>query len=444
MVKRSLKFKVVAVCAVLVLPYFVAHLLLSGRNVKVIKAVSRNLDGVGRVERSKPMLLSDVHVNAAMGGRSTAAGSATSASFASAKHLHDQLSNDTRNGEPEVPLKKILFWNKIKKSSYYGFGAGREPFIRAGCRVNACTITRNRSLFTHDQLDAVVWHARSKDLSLPTERSPHTRFVFMMMEPPGHMHTPLWRLRNVFNWTLTYRHDADITMLIGRVLERKLKSTNPRPINYAAGKSKMAAWFVSNCNTDSSRSRLTQTLQQYISVEVFGKCGPFQCPRSHSADCYSLLERDYKFYLSFENSLCKDYVTEKFFKILLYNVVPVVYGKANYSIAAPPHSYINVLDFASVKDLAQYLLYLDGNDTAYNEYFWWKPYYDVLAVNPSKILAWCDLCERLHKDDVPKVYSDVHDWYTKQATCKKAKYQPLLKAFLNGESINTLNRSVFL
>lgn len=123
--------------------------------------------------------------------------------------------------------------------------------------------------------------------------------------------------------------------------------------------------------------------------------------------------------------------------------MPVVYGKTNYSTVAPPHSFINVLDFPSIKDLAQYLLYLDRNDTAYNEYFWWKPHYAVLAGNPSKALAWCDLCERLHKDNEPKNYSDIQEWYTKQAICKKAKYQPLLKAYLNDGSINTFNRSVF-
>ena len=48
--------------------------------------------------------------------------------------------------------------------------------------------------------------------------------------------------------------------------------------------------------------------------------------------------------------------------------MPVVYGKG-YEDAFPPKSYINVLDFKSVEDLANYLKYLDNNDTAYNEYF---------------------------------------------------------------------------
>ena len=40
--------------------------------------------------------------------------------------------------------------------------------------------------------------------------------------------------------------------------------------------------------------------------------------------------KNYMFYFSFENSLCLDYVTEKFFEMLKYNMVPVVYASANY------------------------------------------------------------------------------------------------------------------
>jgi alpha-1,3-fucosyltransferase len=55
-----------------------------------------------------------------------------------------------------------------------------------------------------------------------------------------------------------------------------------------------------------------------------------------------MVEANYKFYLSFENSLCRDYVTEKFWKVLMYDVVPIVYGAANYSLLAPAKSFINV------------------------------------------------------------------------------------------------------
>ena len=62
-----------------------------------------------------------------------------------------------------------------------------------------------------------------------------------------------------------------------------------------------------------------------------------------------MLERDYKFYLSFENSLCRDYVTEKFYNALQFTTVPIVYGSANYSTVAPRKSYIDVRDFSSGK-----------------------------------------------------------------------------------------------
>jgi alpha-1,3-fucosyltransferase len=61
---------------------------------------------------------------------------------------------------------------------------------------------------------------------------------------------------------------------------------------------------------------------------------------------------NYKFYLAAENSLCPDYVTEKFYRGFLNDVVQVVYGGADYSHYAPPHSYINIADFKSPKALA--------------------------------------------------------------------------------------------
>lgn len=63
------------------------------------------------------------------------------------------------------------------------------------------------------------------------------------------------------------------------------------------------------------------------------------------------LERSYKFYLSFENSLCRDYVTEKFLNPLIYTMVPIVYGSANYSAWLPElnSSYIDVRNFSSGK-----------------------------------------------------------------------------------------------
>eukprot|EP00479_Gromia_sphaerica_P008339 TRINITY_DN3122_c0_g1_i1.p1 TRINITY_DN3122_c0_g1~~TRINITY_DN3122_c0_g1_i1.p1 ORF type:complete len:128 (-),score=29.26 TRINITY_DN3122_c0_g1_i1:385-768(-) len=53
--------------------------------------------------------------------------------------------------------------------------------------------------------------------------------------------------------------------------------------------------------------------------------------------------------------------------------VPIYIGAPNVKWFVPsPDSYINADDFKSVKELANHILYLDKNATAYNEYLRWK------------------------------------------------------------------------
>ena len=151
--------------------------------------------------------------------------------------------------------------------------------------------------------------------------------------------------------------------------------------NYATQKSKQVAWMVSHCDTHGLRETYVAQLSKFIPVDIYGACGNLACNRNEEhwlsdPDCYTMIENQYKFYLSFENCICTDYATEKFFQLLNRNVITIVYGGANYSQLAPPHSYINALDYTP-EQLAEYLKVLDNNDTLYNEYFWWKDHYRV-------------------------------------------------------------------
>ena len=60
------------------------------------------------------------------------------------------------------------------------------------------------------------------------------------------------------------------------------------------------------------RLEYARELSKYISVDIYGSCSNKTCPRTNSK-CFSMLDTDYKFYLAFENSNCRDYITEKFF-----------------------------------------------------------------------------------------------------------------------------------
>lgn len=61
------------------------------------------------------------------------------------------------------------------------------------------------------------------------------------------------------------------------------------------------------------REFYVKELQRHIPVDVFGLCGDLRCGKNHmDVECYSdVLQPNYKFYLSFENNLCQDYITEK-------------------------------------------------------------------------------------------------------------------------------------
>ena len=62
-------------------------------------------------------------------------------------------------------------------------------------------------------------------------------------------------------------------------------------------------------------------------------------------------------------------------------------------------------DFLSVKALTEYLVYLDKNDTAYSEYFAWKP--EVAYAGMLGLKA-CDICDAFHNEYLkPQFYKDI-------------------------------------
>ena len=89
----------------------------------------------------------------------------------------------------------------------------------------------------------------------------------------------------------------------------------------------MAFAVISNCNCDSTkRIKYIDRVRRYIKVDVFGRCGK-PCPYN---DCKASLASEYRFLFAFENSRCQDYITEKFFEALQYDVIPVVMGSGPY------------------------------------------------------------------------------------------------------------------
>ena len=216
----------------------------------------------------------------------------------------------------------------------------------------------------------------------PSQRSLEQRYIYFSLESPVHDHLNYSRLSDFFNWTMTYRRDSDVFAPYGSFIRRS-EPTNVEPILKrvsALPKPKLVAWVVSNCKTNSKREDYVSELQKHIPVDIFGQCGTKNCPgkMTKSGECGSLLERDYMFYLAFENSKCKDYTTEKFYNALDMDIVPIVMGGSNYSAIAPPGSYIDVDDYLSPQELAKELKRLSNAREEYLNFYVWKAKAEVL------------------------------------------------------------------
>jgi len=154
-------------------------------------------------------------------------------------------------------------------------------------------------------------------------------------------------------------------------------------------------------------------------VDIYGRCGNYTCARHRtrvSFGCHETQEQIYKFYLAFENSLCEEYVTEKFYNALKSNMIPIVYGSADYRSIAPPNSFIDVRDFESVSKLAEYLRFLNKNPKEYIKYLEWKNDFEVLDFRTTLGRNWCDLCDKVtleRNSGWPnrKWWKDLHAWY---------------------------------
>ena len=179
---------------------------------------------------------------------------------------------------------------------------------------------------------------------------------------------------------------------------------------------------MSRCHSTGGRERLLEALRRFMRVDVYGRCGDLECSHSggwrSGATCYREMAQNYKFYFSFENSLCDEYVTEKLFNILHSKVIPVTFGSSDYARLAPPGSYINVMDFSSVRDLVDYLRMVHESDEKFASHLLIKDYYHIDKDNLFR-LAFCQLCSKLHSSsEPPKSYGNLTKWWLDDSRCR--------------------------
>uniref|UniRef100_A0A670IM61 Fucosyltransferase n=1 Tax=Podarcis muralis TaxID=64176 RepID=A0A670IM61_PODMU len=275
---------------------------------------------------------------------------------------------------------------------------------RFGIRDCNLTTDRGRQL----EAQAVVFHHRNLMSSglknLPRVRPPGQRWVWMNLESPSHTRG-LRDLAGIFNWTMSYKVDSDIFVPYGYLQP----SQTPAPHLSMPRKTKLVAWVISNWNEEQARVRYYHQLKEHLPIDIYGA---HRLKLKDNSVVKTVSE--YKFYLAFENSQHPDYITEKLWRNAFTSwAVPVVLGPArsNYELFIPPDSFIHIDDFASPRQLALYLKFLDKNKSRYRRYFAWRKRYDV-----QQMFFWmehgCRVCDAVRAaGKPPKTIQNLANWF---------------------------------
>ncbi len=323
--------------------------------------------------------------------------------------------------QPLYNTKTILFWNSYFGKEDYDFGLGHSMFAEYNCTVPYCRTTADRSEFP--VADAVLFHMRDEDLLQHPERVPkraHPKqiYIFYNFEAPIRTKVGLLNAFNdVFNLTMSYRHDADVAAPAWTPvkIEKTTESTGIT-LNDVRKKTRTAVWFISACRKAGSRRwDYAMELRKYIDIDIYGACGNFSCLKSQEMKCLRDAGRTHRFYFAFENAFCKDYRTEKTYRAWLGNMIPVVLG--NYwATALPPKSWLDVSDFGTPRNLARKMKYLAKNDEEYLRYFDFRKTYKIITRVHDK--GFCRLCEILHDTGYKyKSRFDVYQWWVEEGNC---------------------------
>ncbi|CAF0842145.1 unnamed protein product [Rotaria sordida] len=298
-----------------------------------------------------------------------------------------------------------------------------------------CFISNIRKYRDNKQFSAFLFYGTDFRLyDLPLPRYEHEQWSLLHEESPKNNYVFSFEsIMNMFNHTATFKRHSDEPLTtqwlasIDDLLDQTYvidvqektqlqKTENLAPIIY----------IQSDCNTPSDRDLYIKELMNYIQIDSYGSCLHNKDLPENLRNSLETMEHNeilklvgkYKFALAFENAICTDYITEKFWRPLKVGTVPIVYGSDQFQNFLPDnHSAISILDFATPADLAHYIHKLNINDTLYDFYRHFKLNRiisnDTLLVRTMSTRTWgihndrirgnfinkfeCVVCERVHK-----------------------------------------------
>ncbi|KAI6652333.1 hypothetical protein LOD99_7347 [Oopsacas minuta] len=153
-----------------------------------------------------------------------------------------------------------------------------------------------------------------------------------------------------------------------------------------------ATFVARNCYPMNYRNEYVRVIGNKIGLIAPGEClNNMNWPDCNGRPCSKVeVLRGSKIHLAFENGDSPGYISEKVYQAFEAGVLPVWMGTRDITDAVPKGSYIDVAEFNSPDDVANYLKLVLENETLYNSYFEWKKKpFDPEYVKNNEVL-WTD------------------------------------------------------
>uniref|UniRef100_A0AC35U6P6 Fucosyltransferase n=1 Tax=Rhabditophanes sp. KR3021 TaxID=114890 RepID=A0AC35U6P6_9BILA len=319
----------------------------------------------------------------------------------------------------ETPL--IVLWTPI---------FGDQKASGFNCPTLGCVFTTDKQKVV--DADSVVFHFSDINMSsLPSRSKTTQKFVYLTQET-SFSTTNYPAPHHFFDWIMSYHSGSDVLMKYGSYW---VTSDTPNKMNLETDKqtilsnkkNKGIIGFISNCFTNSVREYYIKKLRDYMTIDVYGKCAddptkPNICS-DRNDNCDKEVMSTYYFYFALENSLCPEYITEKYWVRYGYDSVPIVMKREFYEHFLPKNSFIALDDYKGAKEMADHLSFLMENDDEYMKYFAYRSE-NLTVMNHNelmKVSGYCALCKKLitslSSQQETTLIPDVKAKFEKMANC---------------------------
>jgi len=262
-----------------------------------------------------------------------------------------------------------------------------------GCPVTNCKFLEFNENKTNYNKSCLIVHLRNENPSKYLNYKNYTNCIIgYNFESDLHCkncHNP--KVKDGFvNFEYSHKQSSDFPMYDyhSHVVIKENKTFNTEK-NFMKNKTKLAAALISNIHySPSERIKIIEKLRDLgLEIDIYGSSG-LQCPYN----CKEYIADNYLFYLAFENSLCPDYISEKYFGFLNKDIIIVTYGLGNYTKYTQT-SHIDVLEYNNLTDLAKRLIYLSKNRVVYNSLFLDRK---QLSFEQSDNYFECNICKQMN------------------------------------------------